>query len=84
MNRKEAHFWFGHAKTIYCQNLYSVSPTTNNNSSNDNNCSVLIRQLCISTPVTVIIHFEINPIIFILLISKQRCQGLDDFTASHS
>jgi len=78
MNKKEAHFWFGHAKTIYCQNLYSVSPTTNNNNNNINynNCSVLVRQLYISTPVTVIIHFEIDPIIFVLLISKQRCQGV--------
>lgn len=37
---------------------------------------VLVRQLYISTPVTVIIDFEIDPIIFILLISKQRCQGV--------
>lgn len=79
MNENKAHFWFGHAKTIYCQNLYGVSPTTNNNNNNNSNydnCSVLIRQLYISTPVTVIIDFEIDPIIFILLISKQRCQGV--------
>lgn len=38
--------------------------------------AVFLWQLYISTSVTVIIDFEIDPFIFILLISKQRCQGV--------
>lgn len=63
MSRKQAHLWFGHAKTTYCQSLYSASPTIKTNGNNNNSNKKIIIAVIVAAAAVIANTYDIEQLL---------------------